>query len=101
MYFPGRAANIYYRRSAAAKEDQDKQDTSAVNALEKESSSASPLDTVPKALKSVLPGNASPESAASRDLLIGSLGILHPTVLQKYSILNPCSSVEINIEPFL
>ena len=101
MYFPGRAANIYYRRSASAKEDQAKQDTSAVKALEGTQSTSSPLDTVAKALKSVLPGSESAEGSNSRDLLIGSLGILHPTVLQNYSILNPCSSVEINIEPFL
>ncbi|KAH8084570.1 hypothetical protein HD553DRAFT_331499 [Filobasidium floriforme] len=101
MYFPGRAANIYYRRSASAKEDQAKQDTSAVKALEGTQSTSSPLDTVAKALKSVLPGSESAEGSSSRDLLIGSLGILHPTVLQNYSILNPCSSVEINIEPFL
>jgi phenylalanyl-tRNA synthetase beta chain len=101
MYFPGRAANIYYRRSPSAKEDQSKQDTSAVEALPEQRVASSPLDTVTKALKNVLPGNNVNESEGVQDLLIGSLGILHPTVLQNFSILNPCSSLEINIEPFL
>lgn len=94
MYFPGRAATIYYRRAVAAKQDQHKQDTSAVEALADEPKSA--LETISSALKSVLPGSSNIE-----DLAIGSLGILHPSVLERYSIVNPCSSVEINVEPFL
>jgi hypothetical protein len=101
MYFPGRAAHIYYRRSAEAKEGQDKQDTSGVEPLPGQRDMSSPLDTVAKAIRSVLPGGEDKGSKTQQDLLIGSLGILHPTVLQNYSIVNPCSSLEINIEPFL
>jgi phenylalanyl-tRNA synthetase beta chain len=32
---------------------------------------------------------------------IGSFGILHPEVLEKFEILYPCSALEMNIEPFL
>lgn len=78
MYFPGRAATIYYRAPATG---------------EKQASST--LDNVTSTLKEVL--NVSPKG----DVAIGSLGILHPTVIQNYSIVNPCSSLEINVEPFL
>ena len=53
MYFPGRAATIFYRT---------------------------------KTLKD--------------DLNIGTLGILHPTVLQKFEIGFPCSALEFTLEPF-
>ncbi|XP_063991545.1 phenylalanine--tRNA ligase beta subunit [Diachasmimorpha longicaudata] len=33
--------------------------------------------------------------------VIGKMGVLHPEVLQKFELHLPCSSVEINIEPFL
>ncbi|KAJ5973667.1 Phenylalanine--tRNA ligase beta subunit [Penicillium waksmanii] len=36
-----------------------------------------------------------------KDLVVGSFGILHPTVLEKYELKNPVSTLEINIEPFL
>ncbi|KIJ56702.1 hypothetical protein M422DRAFT_22863 [Sphaerobolus stellatus SS14] len=52
-FFPGRAANIYYR---------------------------------------------APDSA--KDEIIGTLGILHPTVLEKFEIGYPCSALEFNLEPF-
>ncbi|KAJ3664917.1 hypothetical protein Zmor_000451 [Zophobas morio] len=32
---------------------------------------------------------------------IGKIGVLHPNVLHKFELTNPCSSVEINIEPFV
>lgn len=32
---------------------------------------------------------------------IGRMGVLHPTVLNQFDVSNPCSAVEINIEPFL
>lgn len=34
-------------------------------------------------------------------IVIGKIGVLHPTVLQAYDITNPCSVFEINIEPFV
>jgi len=59
MFFPGRAANIFYRPPPAQR---------SVN--------------------------------IQRDLKIGSLGILHPTVLEKFEIGFPCSALEFTLEPF-
>ena len=36
-----------------------------------------------------------------KDKVIGSFGIVHPTVLEKFEIQYPCSALEIDIEPFL
>lgn len=36
-----------------------------------------------------------------KGVTIGKIGVLHPTVLQAFEINNPCSVVEINIEPFV
>lgn len=33
--------------------------------------------------------------------VIGKIGVLHPNVLNKFELTNPCSCVEINIEPFV
>ncbi|KAJ8954974.1 hypothetical protein NQ318_000405 [Aromia moschata] len=33
--------------------------------------------------------------------VIGKIGVLHPNVLAKFELTNPCSAVEINIHPFL
>ncbi|BDD59343.1 phenylalanine--tRNA ligase subunit beta [Monascus purpureus] len=38
---------------------------------------------------------------AGKDHVIGSFGILHPTVLENYDLKYPVSALEINIEPFL
>lgn len=35
------------------------------------------------------------------DKVIGKIGVIHPNVLTAFELTNPCSSVEINIEPFL
>ncbi|KAI0750829.1 phenylalanyl-tRNA synthetase [Daedaleopsis nitida] len=69
-FFPGRAATIYYR---APKE-------------------VSGLSVLKRTLKAALnrPG----------DLEIGVLGILHPTVLEKFEISYPCSALEFKLEPF-
>jgi Phenylalanyl tRNA synthetase beta chain CLM domain len=32
---------------------------------------------------------------------IGKIGVLHPDVITKFELTMPCSSLEINIEPFL
>ncbi|KAF8076528.1 hypothetical protein FPV67DRAFT_421019 [Lyophyllum atratum] len=68
VYFPGRAATIYYRPPPA-----------------KTSGALS-------AIKTALHVN--------KDLEIGSLGILHPTVLAKFEIGYPCSALEFTLEPF-
>lgn len=61
MYFPGRAAKIFYRPA---------------------------------------PEKGSKTLATKEDIDIGSLGILHPTVLEKFEIGFPCSSLEFTLEPF-
>lgn len=33
--------------------------------------------------------------------VIGKIGVLHPNVLTKFELTNPCSCVEINIEQFI
>ena len=35
-----------------------------------------------------------------RDMEIGKLGILHPSVLEKFEIGYPCSALEFSLEPF-
>jgi phenylalanyl-tRNA synthetase beta chain len=35
-----------------------------------------------------------------KDIEIGTLGILHPTVLEKFDIGFPCSALEFTLEPF-
>ncbi|RDX55682.1 phenylalanyl-tRNA synthetase [Lentinus brumalis] len=69
-FFPGRAATIYYR-------------------LPKEYSG---LLALKRTLKAAFD---SPD-----DLEIGVLGILHPSVLEKFEISYPCSALEFNLEPF-
>lgn len=48
------------------------------------------------AIASILPSKAS-----SRDVVIGSIGILHPSVLKAYDLDYPASSFEFDIEQFL
>ncbi|EIW61912.1 phenylalanyl-tRNA synthetase [Trametes versicolor FP-101664 SS1] len=69
-FFPGRAATIYYRPPK----------------------SASGLATFKRTLKAAFND--------SDDLEVGVLGILHPSVLEKFEITYPCSAVEFNLEPF-
>ncbi|XP_030375764.1 phenylalanine--tRNA ligase beta subunit [Scaptodrosophila lebanonensis] len=35
------------------------------------------------------------------DVVIGKIGVLHPTILQAFELTTPCSVVEITIEPFV
>lgn len=116
-FFPGRAATVHYRPAKVSRE------SPAAPAPEtdhgsKESKASSALDTVASALKSVLPHHhhqqqhaassssssataAAATSALSSDICIGSLGILHPEVLDHFSLVNPVSALEIDVEPFL
>lgn len=41
------------------------------------------------------------EAAASRDTVIGTLGMLHPSVLANFEINYPCSALEFNVEAFV
>ena len=69
-FFPRRAATIYYR---APRED-----------------GAPPAGALGK-LRSLI-------HHADRE--IGKLGILHPSVLEKFDIGYPCSALEFSLEPF-
>ncbi|KAF8663436.1 hypothetical protein AX16_001006 [Volvariella volvacea WC 439] len=44
--------------------------------------------------------NTDDKATATLDMPIGSLGILHPTVLEKFEIGYPCSALEFSLEPF-
>ena len=39
-------------------------------------------------------------TGSTDDKVIGVLGILHPSVLEKYEIGFPCSALELTLEPF-
>ncbi|KAJ3563368.1 hypothetical protein NP233_g8984 [Leucocoprinus birnbaumii] len=71
MFFPGRAATIYYR-SAPGRQ--------------------SKFSAFKQKVESVL--------HATDDVPIGILGILHPSVLEKFEIGFPCSALEFTLEPF-
>lgn len=73
-FFPGRAAAIFLRRTL---ENAD---------------GSSPLDTLPELRKALEQGG---------DAQVGTLGVLHPEVLQHFDILFPCSALEFNLEAFL
>ncbi|TFK29380.1 phenylalanyl-tRNA synthetase subunit beta [Coprinopsis marcescibilis] len=72
MYFPGRAATIYYR----------------------------PPPNHPRRLLSQIKDKVEAALHHKHDIAIGSLGILHPTVLEKFGINFPCSALEFSLEPF-
>jgi len=77
-FFPGRAATIYYRARPT-------------EALAGASQKANPTRTALEA------GAA---SGGWDDVRIGRLGILHPSVLEKFEIGYPCSALEFSLEPF-
>jgi len=72
-YFPGRAAAIYYRPGPSPQKH-------------------SHLAAVKESIKSALNSHT--------DVEVGSVGILHPSVLEKFEIPYPCSALEITLEPF-
>ncbi|KAL4241406.1 phenylalanyl-tRNA synthetase beta subunit family protein [Abortiporus biennis] len=71
-FFPGRAATIYYRPIPVGKSES--------------------LSTVKRAVEGAF--------GATSDIEIGVLGILHPSVLEKFEIGFPCSALEFTLEPF-
>jgi phenylalanyl-tRNA synthetase beta chain len=79
-FFPGRAATIYYR--------------------------ARPTETLASASHKANPNptrtafEPSGASGVQKDVPIGRLGILHPSVLEKFEIGYPCSALEFSLEPF-
>ncbi|GAA5861110.1 hypothetical protein JCM1840_003083 [Sporobolomyces johnsonii] len=121
-YFPGRSATIYYRPSTGASahvklaplasadpsDAQAAPSSPAVAAHDATIASSSaaesnkgPLDTLKDKLASALPTLGGQTGAAARDVAIGSLGILHPSVLRAYELDYPCSALEFDLEPFL
>ena len=72
-YFPGRAAAVYYRPPPPSQKH-------------------SGLTAVKEGIKSALSSHS--------DIELGSVGILHPSVLEKFEIPYPCSALEITLEPF-
>ena len=72
-FFPGRAATIYYRPPV--------EEISAISSIKNDVKATLGL-------------------GVARDQEIGLLGILHPTVLEKFEITYPCSAVEFTLEPF-
>ncbi|WWD05510.1 phenylalanine-tRNA ligase, beta subunit [Kwoniella europaea PYCC6329] len=91
-YLPGRAASVYYR---------PKPNVQPTEPTPSGPSSEGPLSTIASTLKSALPSSAEEGKPWSRDIIIGSLGILHPTVLNNFELPRPCSSLEIDVEPLL
>lgn len=48
---------------------------------------------------SYFPGRCA--SIVYRDVVIGTIGVLHPKVLNAFEVSHPCSVLELNIEPFV
>ncbi|BGP40852.1 phenylalanine--tRNA ligase subunit beta [Rhodotorula kratochvilovae] len=130
-YFPGRSADIYYRapvsgvdahatlaplQSAHAEDAQaapastpPQAPTSTPRpalapAPEQSEGKKGPLETIKDTLAAALPsvaGGAGAVAEKVKDVKIGSLGILHPSVLKAYELDYPASALEFDVEPFL
>jgi phenylalanyl-tRNA synthetase beta chain len=107
-FFPGRAAKIYYRPSPHAKPvaDPPLNDFLLASASKQEefviipkTSSSTPAQPILKTIKETISSTFG--GVSSKDVTIGTLGILHPSVLEKFEIGYPCSALEFNLEPFL
>ncbi|KAG9037721.1 phenylalanine--tRNA ligase subunit beta [Tulasnella sp. JGI-2019a] len=109
-FFPGRAAKIFYRpkgnppfsssqmSQSAATDSQQPTEAAFIAPPPTEAAKPSALDNIKATLSSALPslGNSHPH-----DMDIGVIGILHPTVLEKFEISFPCSALEFTLEPFM
>lgn len=42
-----------------------------------------------------------PETNTRKTLQIGSFGVLHPSVLENFDLINPTTAIEFNLEPFV
>ncbi|EJU06393.1 phenylalanyl-tRNA synthetase subunit beta [Dacryopinax primogenitus] len=107
-FFLGRAATIHYRPKPASSHQAVNSSMAAALAEPavskggtsvplytlhaQQANSLSTVDTLKTALSSIAP--------SVNDIQLGMLGILHPTVLQKFEIDFPCSALELNLEPF-
>jgi phenylalanyl-tRNA synthetase beta chain len=72
MYLSGRVADIYYRML--------------------------PNDSRLEKFKHQL--EATLRTTTLHDMKLGTLGILHPSVLEKFEISFPCTGLEFSVEPF-
>ncbi|GAA6032544.1 hypothetical protein JCM8097_004808 [Rhodosporidiobolus ruineniae] len=130
-FFPGRSATIYYRSppfgvnthaTLAPTTSTNAEDAQSVPgstpalaptsvpalapSAPAEAEEKGPLDTVRSALAPALNAVAdkvkqATGAAGSRDVKIGELGILHPSVLGAFELDYPCSTLEFDVEPFL
>lgn len=121
-YFAGRGATVYFRPKPEiqGKTAEPTPQTSDPASDQKDTEEKSgPLHDVAEALKAALPSSLAPKAKAKadstsssdaaapasaskgRDIVLGSLGILHPSVLANFELTRPCSSLEIDVEPLL
>lgn len=105
-FFPNRSAEIFYRPPVVAGAHLTFAPVASVD-LANASGTTGPSSTasseVPSTfdhLKQTLSG-ALPGANSARDICIGSIGILHPSVLEKFELDFPCSTVEFDLKPFL
>lgn len=111
-FFPGRAAKIFYRPKANAKEGASGDPLSNPSVSKEQVSvpvptpaapsskpSTSTLSNVKDSIKSVA-ATIIGSGPKSRDVDVGILGILHPTVLANFEIGYPCSALEFDLELF-
>ncbi|KAG8852372.1 phenylalanine--tRNA ligase subunit beta [Tulasnella sp. 330] len=110
-FFPGRAAKILYRLkgnppfSSSQMSQSPLTDTQhptgpafVTSPTGAEATKPSTFDNLKSTLSSVLPSIG---SSLPKDLDIGVIGILHPSVLEKFEINFPCSALEFTLEPFM
>ncbi|SCV69773.1 BQ2448_1167 [Microbotryum intermedium] len=115
-YFPDRSAKIYYRPSATGAKNLSFAPVASADVANASGSlrgpkdatatesSSGPLDKIKDVLSSALPqiGSKHASSASTlRDVEIGEIGILHPSVLKAYDLDYPCSTLEFSVEIFL
>lgn len=103
-YFPNRAAKIYFRPPLVAGAHLTFAPVASFDAANATGKAQGPTSVEPTStfdnLKEKLVA-ALPSSGTSRDVEIGSIGILHPTVLKAYELDFPCSAMEFDVDPFL
>lgn len=110
-FFPGRAAKVIYRPKGNPPYSSSQMSQSPATAAQKPTEAAfvhspttadepksSAFDSLKATFSSALP---SLDKSASHDVDIGVIGVLHPSVLEKFEITFPCSALEFTLEPFM
>ena len=86
----------------AAEADKDDEKKGALDTIKDKLAAALPSVVVGAAKKA---GHEAHEAAQQvervKDVKVGSLGILHPSVLKAYELDYPASTLEFDVEPFL